>query len=109
NAMNIQNLDSIKLYKSRGCDDCNQTGFYGRSAIYELLPVTEEIRAAILEKKRANDIKQIAVNNGMRTLRQDGWQKVLDGLTTPAEVMNITEKDELFEEKEVADFSTKNK
>ena len=93
-ALKIDSLDQIKIFQGKGCDHCNRTGFYGRSAIYEILVINEEIRSAILEKSRANDIKQIAVKQGMVTLRQDGWRKVLCGVTTPSEVMNVTTKEE---------------
>ena len=84
----------IKIFKGRGCDHCNGTGYYGRTAIYEILQVTEHIRAVILEKPRAEEIKRIAVAHGMRTLRQDGWVNVVNGVTTPAEVLNVTMKEE---------------
>jgi type II secretory ATPase GspE/PulE/Tfp pilus assembly ATPase PilB-like protein len=92
--LQIANINSVKVYAGRGCDYCNSTGFYSRTAVYEILVINEEIRKAILEKKRAEDIKQLAIRNGMLTLRQDGWRKVLAGVTTPAEVMNVTVKDD---------------
>ncbi len=93
-ALKIDSVDQIKIFQGKGCDHCNHTGFYGRSAVYEILVINEEIRSAILEKSRANYIKQIAVKQGMMTLRQDGWRKVLSGVTTPLEVMNVTTKEE---------------
>ena len=93
-SLKIAEPKRIKIFRGRGCDACNRTGFYGRSAIYEILTINDDIRAAILEKKRADEIKTIAVNGGMVTLRQNGWQKVLAGLTTPAEVLNVSEKDQ---------------
>lgn len=85
----------IKIFKGRGCDRCNGTGYYGRTAIYEILEVGEDVRAAILEKPRAEEIKRIAVAHGMRTLRQDGWVNVVSGITTPAEVLNVTMKEDM--------------
>ncbi len=99
-ALKMEKKDPVKIYSGRGCDQCNQTGFYGRTAIYEILVIDEEIRTAILEKRRADSIKQLAMRHGMMTLRQDGWRKVLDGLTTPMEVMNATEKDEYSKREE---------
>jgi hypothetical protein len=84
----------IKIYEGKGCDQCNQTGYYGRTAIYEIMAINDEIRTAIIAKQRADHIKEIAVRNGMRTLRQDGWLKVLKGITTPAEVVNASARDE---------------
>ncbi len=93
-ALGMKDLRQVKMFRGRGCDFCNQTGFYGRTAIYEILVVDEDIRAAILEKQRADQIKRLAVKRGMTTLRQNGWQKVLAGITTPAEVMNVTIRDD---------------
>ena len=97
---------AIKVYHGKGCDHCNRTGYYGRSAIYEILIVTEEIRQATLEKRSAAVIKKLAMKNGMVTLRQEGWRKVLDGVTTAAEVMNHTIKDEEFSESSLAPAAT---
>lgn len=86
-------LAQVKIFKGKGCDHCNNTGYYGRTAIYEILELDEHIRAVILEKPRAEEIKRIALEHGMRTLRQDGWKNVAAGITTPAEVMNVTMKE----------------
>jgi len=93
-ALKISDPQEIKIFQGRGCDYCNQTGFYGRTAIYEILTVDENIRKMVIEKQRADVIKRVARKNGMTTLRQDGWKKVLDGITTPAEVMEVAERDE---------------
>jgi type II secretory ATPase GspE/PulE/Tfp pilus assembly ATPase PilB-like protein len=84
----------VKIFNGRGCDYCNGTGFYGRTAIYEILVMDDDLRAAILERKRADEIKRLACQKGMITLRQDGWRKVLVGITTPNEVVNVTVRDE---------------
>ncbi len=85
---------AVKIYRGRGCDHCNGTGYYGRSAIYEILVMNDEIRAAILGKHRAGEIKNLAVKSGMTTLRREGWRKVLEGITSVSEVMEIAVKDE---------------
>ncbi|MBF0594376.1 MAG: Flp pilus assembly complex ATPase component TadA [Candidatus Omnitrophica bacterium] len=95
----VQSLDlsdpmSVRIYKGRGCDHCNNTGYYGRTAIYEILLVDEAIRSAVLDRARVEDIARIAIKGGMRTLRQDGWMNVIQGITTPAEVMNVTMKED---------------
>ncbi len=92
-ALKLERGDQIKIYRGKGCDQCNHTGFYGRTAIYEILVIDEEIRSSVLEKPRAEEIKRIAMKGGMITLRQNGWKKVLEGLTTPAEVVNVTSPD----------------
>lgn len=85
----------IKIFRGKGCASCNFTGFFGRAAIYEILLLDEELRALILKKTPSGQLKKIAISKGgMRTLRQDGWQKVILGLTTPEEVMKATSAEE---------------
>ena len=82
------------IYKGVGCDHCNQTGFYGRSAIYEIFEMSEAVRALLTTKPRIEQLKNLAVNAGMRTLRQNGWQCVVNGITSPSEIMYVTAKDD---------------
>lgn len=93
-SLGLGDTRQAKIYRGRGCDYCNRTGYFGRTAIYEILVMDTDIRSAILEKKRADDIKRLAMRHGMLTLRQNGWQKVVAGMTTPSEVLNVTVKDE---------------
>lgn len=86
--------EEIKIYRGRGCPSCNFTGFFGRTAIYEVLLIDESIKELILKKATSGQIKRAAVAKGMRTLRQDGWQKTIAGLTTPEEVMKVTTAEE---------------
>lgn len=86
--------NKFKVFKGKGCSSCNFTGFWGRTAIYEILIVNEKIKDMIVKKTPSNRIKKAAIANGMRTLRQDGWQKVLDGVATPEEVMQVTSAEE---------------
>ena len=81
------------VYRSSGCSACMGTGYSGRTGIYELLPMDDEIRALVLKDTDANTIKKLAVSKGMRTLRQDGGTKVLSGWTTIEEVMRVTQED----------------
>lgn len=85
--------DSFKVYCGKGCDYCHGTGYYGRTAIYEILEMNEDVRSVILEKPRAEEIKRTALKAGMITLRQDGWKNVINGITTPQEVLNVTMKE----------------
>ncbi len=84
----------FKVWRGRGCDKCNRTGFWGRLAIYEILLLDEGVKDLVMKKASASDIKRYAVAHGMRTLRQDGWQKVADGLTAPGEILEATPNDE---------------
>jgi len=79
------------FFHGKGCPQCKGTGFRGRTGIYELLGVTEEIKRMIGEKKTATEIKKQAQVMGMKTLRQDGLMKVQQGLTTLEEVLRVTE------------------
>ena len=81
------------IFKANGCESCNQTGYKGRSAIYEFLVFNDHIRKLIMERASANAIKGKAIENGMRTLAKAGWQKVKDGLTTPEEILRVTKEE----------------
>ncbi len=74
------------LYKPVGCAKCDNTGLRGRAGLHELLEVTPRIRRLIQTGARAEELQQQALRDGMRTLRQDGIEKVLAGLTTIEEV-----------------------
>jgi general secretion pathway protein E/type IV pilus assembly protein PilB len=80
-------------FRGRGCKDCQGTGYHGRTTICELMGVSEQIRAAILTDVSSGEIRKIAMQQGMRSLRADGWRLILNGRTTIEEVMRAT-KDE---------------
>ncbi|MFA5336240.1 MAG: ATPase, T2SS/T4P/T4SS family [Candidatus Omnitrophota bacterium] len=80
----------IKIYKGKGCKACNFTGYMGRTAIYEILLVKDDIRGLINQKASSDIIRKKAVELGMNTLKQDGWAKVVEGVTTPEEVLRVT-------------------
>lgn len=79
----------VTIYEPAGCDECHGTGYKGRTGVYELLVVSENIRDAILSKKHDSEIKQIAMSEGMTTMRQDALQKVKDGVTSLIEVARV--------------------
>ena len=83
----------VHAVEGRGCDECSRTGYRGRSGIYEFLPVTETIKALILDRASSGLIKDAAVKQGMRTLRDDGWRAVRSGVTTVAEVVRVTQEE----------------
>ncbi len=80
------------LNVGQGCPECIGTGYKGRTGIYEILMMTENIKSLILNTSDANVIKEQAVREGMHTLRQDGARKVLDGQTTIEEVLRVTQQ-----------------
>jgi general secretion pathway protein E len=81
------------VYRAKGCPACFNTGYLGRSAIYELLTIDDEVRQSIMKNADASTIKALVVSKGMRTLRQDGADKVLAGVTTVDEVVRVTQKE----------------
>ena len=85
-----QGLGTINFYKGKGCQTCNFTGMKGRVAIYEVMPITTEIRDLILRNATTNEIQDAACSQGMKTLRQNALQKVIDGVTTVEEVLRVT-------------------
>ncbi len=88
-SLSIGNTKTV-FYRGKGCPSCNNTGYKGRIALYEVMPVDEQIRKAIISGADTDEIKKIAINSGMQTLRQSGIRKVLNGITTIEEVLEVT-------------------
>jgi type II secretory ATPase GspE/PulE/Tfp pilus assembly ATPase PilB-like protein len=82
-----------EFFNGAGCDKCFQTGYRGRTGIYELLLINEEIQDMIYRRETAGTIKKVALDMGMQTLRMDGARKVLAGITTVSEVLRVTQAD----------------
>lgn len=85
----------IKVYHGRGCEVCNNSGYKGRLAIYEVLQVTPKVRELILRNASTDDIKKQAIRDGMKTLRMSALTKVAQGLTTLEEAVNNSASDQL--------------
>jgi type IV pilus assembly protein PilB len=83
--------DETEFIHGAGCSHCNQTGYRGRTGIFELMAVNEEIRDAVLGRPSAAELYELARKNGLRTLREDGVEKVLRGVTTLEEVARVTQ------------------
>lgn len=81
------------FFKGKGCDACKNTGYRERIGIFELLIVNDEIRKLVVDKASSDIIKKIAIETGMKTLRDDGLDKVLKGITTPEEVIKATQEE----------------
>ena len=96
--MGVDGLDveGSKIHEVKGCEECGHTGYWGRVGIYEFLKVSEDIQQLILGKKDSNIIKEAARRYGMRTLREDGWLKVKQGITTVSEVLRVTQEEEVL-------------
>jgi len=82
-----------KIMIGKGCDECFRSGYSGRTAIYEVMPIDTHIQEQIVNKATASQIKRGALERGLKTLRMDGVQKLLQGMTTPDEVLRVTQLD----------------
>jgi type II secretory ATPase GspE/PulE/Tfp pilus assembly ATPase PilB-like protein len=101
-----EEIATTKFMRGAGCELCRGLGYQGRLAIYELLVLTEALRPLILSRSSSTTIAQKAMDQGMRTLRTDGWNKVKNGITTIEEVLRVTQIEEhldaLIEDKKPA-------
>ncbi len=79
------------VFEPAGCDACTRTGYKGRRALFEVLEVDEDIEGAIVRRENATQIRNLSLSKGMRTLRQDGWDKAFKGVTSVKEIMRVTE------------------
>ena len=78
------------VYKPVGCDECRGTGYRGRTAIFEIMPMSEELRRAVMTGATSDDLRTMAISQGMRTLRVSGAKKVTEGITSADEVLSVT-------------------
>lgn len=90
------------IFRSVGCRECRQTGFFGRHAIFEWMDTDDEIRQLILKNGATDQIREVARRAGMRTLAEDGWRLVRLGLTTAEEVLSVTTSKELAQSAKTA-------
>ncbi len=87
-----QDKTDMQLTKGQGCSQCGNSGYLGRIGIYEVLPVSEKIGRLILEHAPASEIENLAVEEGMITMKQDGYLKVLEGVTTLDEILRVAQE-----------------
>ena len=85
-----EDAKNVTIYKGRGCSRCNNTGYKGRVAIYEIIPISDQIRNMILKGASLSEIREQAIKEGTSTLRNSGLKKIKEGITTIEEVMNAT-------------------
>ncbi|UCD36331.1 MAG: Flp pilus assembly complex ATPase component TadA, partial [Nitrospiraceae bacterium] len=83
-------LNTFACYKGKGCPTCGGTGYKGRIALYEVMPVKEELKEMIVRGATSSDLKKAAIRLGMKTLRMSGLTKLKDGVTTVEEVLRVT-------------------
>jgi type IV pilus assembly protein PilB len=91
----MDELPKYQIFKAKGCNTCNNTGIRGRMAIYELMPINEQIKDSILRGSNDKEIRQISKNLGFRTLRRSALMKLARGITTIDEVINSSIRDDL--------------
>jgi type II secretory ATPase GspE/PulE/Tfp pilus assembly ATPase PilB-like protein len=82
----------IKLFKGKGDPECANSGYFGRMGIFEVMPISEKIGKLILERASASDMGKVAREEGMITLKQDGYLKVTEGITTVEEVLRVAQE-----------------
>jgi len=82
-------ISDYTFYRAVGCGECNSTGYRGRHALFEVMLISEDIRRLIVERRTSDDIKRLAIQEGMITLRNDGFRKVISGITSVEEVMRV--------------------
>jgi general secretion pathway protein E/type IV pilus assembly protein PilB len=80
---------NVKVFRSAGCQACRNTGYHGRHGIFEWMDLDNEIRQMVLRSCSSGEIRQVAVRKGMRSLSDDGWRLIGQGITTPEEVMRV--------------------
>ena len=85
-----EDAENITIYKGRGCSRCNNTGYKGRVAIYEIISISDQIRNMILKGRSLEEIREQSIKEGTSTLRNSGLKKIKEGITTIEEVMNAT-------------------
>jgi type IV pilus assembly protein PilB len=93
-------VGAFPLYKGEGCEICNDTGYKGRIAIHEVLVLNDAIKKAIAANAPAHELKRIAMQNGMQTLRQSAWKKVAKGLTSIEELLDNSSSDAVTSQNE---------
>ena len=83
----------IIFYRAMGCDKCGQTGYRGRESIIELFPITDRVRSLVMKKAAAGEIREAAIDDGMRSMFEDGVRKTISGTTTIDEVLRVTREE----------------
>lgn len=86
-----QPVGAMALHRGRGCRSCRETGYLGRTGIFELLAITDKLKHALARDSSLGELRDLARSQGMKTLREDGWAKVQAGITTVEEVLRVTE------------------
>jgi type II secretory ATPase GspE/PulE/Tfp pilus assembly ATPase PilB-like protein len=89
--LTLQGFDPTKLFYGKGCDRCRKTGYVGRLGIYELLVMDDGLRDLVTRNPNVTELRKLCRERGLVTLRHDGFQKTVKGLTTIDEILRVTE------------------
>ncbi len=85
----VGNAEDIRLFRGRGCDACRKTGYKGRIGVFELMVMNDRLRSLAVTGAPTEQLRDAAIEDGMRTLKQDAIQKVLEGVTTFEEMLRV--------------------
>jgi type IV pilus assembly protein PilB len=85
----VEDVENVVFYRGRGCEHCRHTGYRGRTGVFELMVLNEEIQDLTVKRAPLSEVRNAALAHGMKTLKQDGFQKVLEGQTTVEEIMRV--------------------
>ncbi len=96
--MTREDASQFAFKRPAGCEACRYTGYAGRTAILEMVRMNESVRRKVVSNSSASEIKGVAMKQGMRPIRFDGWEKIKQGVTTPDEVLRVTMEDEFNDE-----------
>ena len=91
--MSEEQVRTATVYRGRGCGTCSETGYKGRVALYEVMPFTDELKELVLQGASAAELKAEMISGGIDSLRMAGINKILEGVTTPEEVLRSTVED----------------
>jgi type II secretory ATPase GspE/PulE/Tfp pilus assembly ATPase PilB-like protein len=92
-AIGVADAAGASLFRGAGCDACRGTGYRGRTGIYELFVLSEDVRSLILRKAPTGEIRRRAAESGMVSLREDGWARARAGITTVEEILRVTQEE----------------
>jgi len=92
--IDVKNKKNVEIYESNGCESCRFTGYSGRQGIYEFMILNDSIRDLVTNRASASTIKEKAIECGMKTLNISGWEKIKEGITSPQEVLRVTQQQE---------------
>jgi len=83
-------VEGHELYRAVGCNSCSNTGYRGRLGLHEVMPLTDELEQLIVTRATGTEMRELALAQGMIALRDDGWSKAAQGLTTVEEVLRVS-------------------